>query len=78
MGILDSVGVLVSSIVASIILLVFAIISFFITVFIVEVGAELAGHSPSGDFIVLAASILATGAIVAGATPLTGLSGLSE
>nr|WP_225935310.1 hypothetical protein [Halobaculum magnesiiphilum] len=56
----------------------FAILSFFITVFIVQVGAGLAGYSPSGDFIVLSAAILATGAIVAGATPLSGLSGISE
>lgn len=77
-GILDPLGALVSSIIASIVLLIFAIISFFITVFIVEVGAGLAGHSPSGDFIVLSAAILATGAIVAGSSPLTGLSGITQ
>nr|WP_284032591.1 hypothetical protein [Halobaculum sp. DT31] len=64
--------------IASIVLLVFAILSFFITVFIVQVGAGLAGYSPTGDFIVLSAAILATGAIVAGATPLSGLSGITE
>ncbi|MFC6864411.1 hypothetical protein ACFQGE_13200 [Halomicroarcula sp. GCM10025817] len=78
MGLLDSFGALVSSIIASIVLLVFAILSFFITVFIVQVGAGLAGYSPSGDFVVLSAAILATGAIVAGATPLSGLTGISE
>ena len=78
MGILDSFGALVSSIVASIVLLVFAIVSFFVTVFIVQMGAGLAGYAPSGDFIVLSAAILATGAIVAGATPMSGLSGVSE
>jgi len=78
MGILDSFGALVSSIIASIVLLVFAILSFFITVFIVQVGAGLAGYSPSGDFVVLSAAILATGAIVAGASPLSGLSGITE
>ncbi|QZP36829.1 hypothetical protein [Halobaculum magnesiiphilum] len=78
MGFLDSFGALVSSVIASLVLLVFAILSFFITVFIVQVGAGLAGYSPSGDFIVLSAAILATGAIVAGATPLSGLSGISE
>lgn len=59
-------------------MLVFAIVGFFITVFIVQVGAGLAGFSPSGDFIVLSAAILATGAIVAGATPMAGLSGIHE
>ncbi|MXR41906.1 hypothetical protein GRX01_11235 [Halobaculum sp. WSA2] len=78
MGFLDSFGALVSSVIASLVLLVFAILSFFITVFIVQVGAGLAGYSPSGDFIVLSAAILATGAIVAGATPLSGLSGITE
>ncbi|WP_277556037.1 hypothetical protein [Halobaculum limi] len=75
MGLLDSFGALVSSIIASIVLLLFAIASFFLTVFIVQVGAGLAGYSPSGDFVVLSAAVLATGAIVAGATPMTSLSG---
>ncbi|MDZ7688947.1 MAG: hypothetical protein U5J64_09545 [Halobacteriales archaeon] len=74
MGVLDSFGALVGSIIASIVLLVFAIVSFFITVFIVQVGAGLAGYSPSGDFVVLSAAIIATGAIVAGATPMSSLS----
>lgn len=73
MSILDSFGGLVSSIVAAIVMLVFAILSFFVTVFIVQVGAGLAGLSPSGDFVVLSAALLATGAIVAGATPMTSL-----
>jgi hypothetical protein len=78
MAILDSFGALVSSIVAAIVMLAFAILSFFVTVFIVQVGAGLAGYSPSGDFVVLSAALLATGAIVAGATPMTSLSGISE
>ncbi|WP_246984456.1 hypothetical protein [Halorientalis marina] len=78
MGILDSFGALVGSIVASIVLLVFAIVSFFITVFIVQVGAGLAGYSPSGDFVALSAAVLATGAIVAGATPMSSLAGVEE
>ena len=78
MALLDSFGALVSSIVAAIVMLAFAILSFFVTVFIVQVGAGLAGYSPSGDFVVLSAALLATGAIVAGATPMTSLSGISE
>ena len=78
MGFLDSFGALVGSIVASLVLLVFAIVSFFVTVFIVQAGAGLAGYSPGGDFVVLSAAILATGAIVAGATPMTGLGGGTE
>lgn len=78
MGVLDSFGALVSSIVASIVLLVFAIVSFFITVFIVQAGAGLAGYSPSGDFVALSAAVLAGAAIVGGASPLTSLGGEAE
>jgi hypothetical protein len=78
MSILDSFGALASSIIAAVVMLAFAVLSFFVTVFIVQAGAGLAGYSPSGDFIALAAAILATGAIVAGASPLTGLGGVSE
>lgn len=74
MGILDSFGALVSSIIAAIVMLVFAILSFFVTVFIVQMGAGLAGASPNDGFVVLAAAILATGAIVAGARPMATLS----
>jgi len=78
MGFLDSFGALVSSIIAAIVMLVFAILSFFVTVFIVQMGAGLAGFSPTGDFVVLSAAILATGAIVAGASPMTSLGDVSE
>nr|WP_241239358.1 hypothetical protein [Halomicrobium mukohataei] len=72
---LESFGGLVSSIIASIIMLVFAILSFFVTVFVVNAGAGLAGVTPDeGGFIVLAAAIIAGAAIAAGAAPLTGLS----
>ncbi|SEN03409.1 hypothetical protein SAMN05216388_1001207 [Halorientalis persicus] len=73
MGLLDSFGALVGSIVASLVLLVFAILSYFVTVFIVQAGAGLAGYSPSGDFVALAAAVLAGAAIVGGASPLTAL-----
>jgi len=44
-------------------------------VFIVDVGANLAVDSPSPDFVTLSAAILSSGAIVAGASPMTGLAG---
>jgi len=75
MGVLDSFGALVGSIIASLVLLIFAILSFFVTVFIVDVGAGLADFDPTGDFVVLAASILAGSAIVAGASPMMALGG---
>ena len=46
--------------------------------FIVQVGAGLAGYAPSGDFVVLSAAILATGSIVTGATPMSSLSGIQS
>lgn len=73
MGVLESMGSLARGIVAAIVMLVFAILSFFVTVFIVNAGAGLAGFTPSGDFVVLAAAIIATGAIVAGAAPMASL-----
>lgn len=78
MALLDSFGALLSSIVAAIVMLVFSILSFFVTVFIVRVGASLGGYTPAGDFVVLSAAILATGAIMAGASPLTSLSTQSK
>lgn len=72
---LDSFGALVSSLVASVVPLVFAIVSFFVTVFVVRAGAGPARYSPSGDFAALSAAILASGAIVAGATSMTSLAG---
>lgn len=66
MGVLDSFGALVGSLIAAVVMLVFAIISFYITVFIVDAGASFAGLDPTGDYVTLSAAILATGAIVAG------------
>lgn len=79
MGFLNQFGELVRSIIAVIIMLVLAVISFYITVFIVQSGADIAGLSPGEDgFVVLAASILVAAAIVAGATPLSAIAGSEE
>lgn len=75
MGLLDSFGALASSIIVAIIMLVFAIISFYITVFIVGTGANFAGYSPDGNFVALSAAILAAAAIVAGSSPLAAVAG---
>lgn len=75
MSVLDSFGALVGSIIAALVMLVFAILSFFVTVFIVDAGAGLAGLDPGPDFIVLSAALLAAGAITAGSSPMSGLGG---
>jgi len=74
MGVLDSFGALVSSVIAFLLMIVLAIVSFYFVVFIVDVGAGLAGLSASGDFVVLSAAVLVAGAIVAGASPLAAAS----
>jgi hypothetical protein len=61
-----ALGNLVENFVAAVVMLVFAIISFFLTVFVVDTGANLANISPSGDFIVLSATILVASTILAG------------
>lgn len=78
MGVLDSFGVLAASIITALVMLIFAVLSFFVTVFIVQTGAGLAGYSPGGDFVVLSAAILSTGAIVAGASPVSGLANTDQ
>lgn len=78
MGLLDSFGELVGSIIAVIIMFVLAIISFFITVFIVDVGAGFAGFDPSGDYVALSAAVLTASAIMAGATPLGAIAGVEH
>ena len=47
-------------------MLVFAILSFFVTVFVISTGAQLAGYTPDGNFAVLSATILVASTIIAG------------
>lgn len=69
MGVLDSFGALASAVLAALVMLVFAILSVFVTVFIVDVAVDIAGLDPAEDgFIVLGASIIAAAAIIAGGT----------
>lgn len=75
MSVLNSVGELVGSVLAVALLLVLAVISFFVTVFIVDAGASLAGLDPGPDFVTLSAAVLTAGAVVGGATPLNALAG---
>lgn len=71
MGIADSFGALAASIVAAIVFLVFAILSLFVTVFIVDAAAGIGGLDPSDDFVVLGAAIIAAASIAAGGSGLT-------
>ena len=66
MGILDAVGSLASALLAGIVMLAFAILSLFVTVFVVDAAASIAGLNPDGGFVVLGATILAGTSILAG------------
>jgi hypothetical protein len=76
MGILDAFGSLASALLAGFVMLAFAVLSLFVTVFVVDVAASIAGLSPADGFVVLGATVLAGTAILAGgvgfATPEDG------
>lgn len=57
---------LLQTIATFLVLIVLAIVAFYITVFVVSTGAELAGYSPSGDFVVLSAALLVIAALFGG------------
>lgn len=66
MSVAGVLGDLVENVVAGTVMLVFAVLSFFVTVFVISTGAQLAGYSPDGNFAVLSASILVASTIIAG------------
>ena len=66
MGILDAFGSLASALLAGAVMLAIAILSLFVTVFVVDVAATIAGLTPADGFVVLGATILAGTAILAG------------
>lgn len=68
MGVLDAFGSLASAVIAAVVMLVFAILSVFVTVFIVDVAAGIADLSPDDGFVVLGGTIIAAAAILAGGT----------
>ncbi len=76
MGLLDAFGSLASALIAGIFMLVFVILSLFVTVFVVDVAASIAGLEPDDGFVTLGATILAAAVIIAGgvgfATPEEG------
>ena len=59
-------GGLLQTVATFVVLIVLAIVAFYITVFVVSTGAELAGYTPSGDFVVLSAALLVIAALFGG------------
>ncbi|WP_414837298.1 hypothetical protein ACK3SF_03455 [Candidatus Nanosalina sp. VS9-1] len=66
MSVKGALGDLVENVTAGVVMLVFAILSFFVTVFVISTGAQLAGYTPDGNFAVLSATILVASTIIAG------------
>ena len=64
--ILRILGGLVQTVVTFLVLIVLAILAFYVTVFVVSTGAGLAGYDPSGDFVVLSAALLVVAALFGG------------
>ncbi|ACM56181.1 hypothetical protein [Halorubrum lacusprofundi] len=65
-GILDAFGSLASALLAGFVMLAFAVLSLFVTVFVVDAAASIAGLNPEDGFVVLGATVLAGTAILAG------------
>ncbi|AGB14669.1 hypothetical protein Halru_0014 [Halovivax ruber XH-70] len=59
-------GSLLQLVVTVAVLVALGIAAFFVSVFVVSRGAWLAGYEPSGDFVVLAASLLVVAALLGG------------
>ncbi len=56
---------LVQAVVAFVVMIVLAIVSFFFTVFVVDYGASIAGY-PDNEFTVLSAALLTAAALLSG------------
>lgn len=59
-------GSILLSVLSFLVMIVLAILSFYITVFVVSAGAGFAGYDPSADFVVLSSALLVVGAILSG------------
>lgn len=66
MALTDVVADLVQTVITFAVLIALAILAFYVTVFVVSTGAGLAGYEPSGDFVVLSASLLVVAALLGG------------
>lgn len=66
MSVARALSELVESVVAFVVMILLGVISFFVTVFVVKTGSEMAGYTASGDFVVLSASLLVAASVLAG------------
>lgn len=66
MSVMKALSELIESVVAFVVMILLGVVSFFVTVFVVDAGANLANYSPSADFVVLSASLIVVASIIAG------------
>lgn len=68
MAVMNVVSDVIGNVVAAVLMLILAVLSFFVTVFIVSTGAQMAGFVPAqnGNFVILSATILVASAILSG------------
>lgn len=62
----DVLANLVENVAAFVVLILLGIVSFFVTVFVVVIGSDLANVTASGDFVVLSAALIVVASILAG------------
>lgn len=71
MGLAKVLSELMENAVAFVVMILLGIVSFFVTVFVVQAGSGLAGYSglnaPSADFVVLSSALIVVASILAGA-----------
>lgn len=74
----DALAGFVQNLVAFVLMFILAVVTFFITVFVVDLGAALAGYS-GNDYVVISAAVLVGAAIIAGGvSPISAISGVEE
>ncbi|WP_248516488.1 hypothetical protein [Salinarchaeum laminariae] len=72
------VGDIAGNLIAAALMIFLAVLSFFVTVFVVDAGASLAGYD-NNPYVVQSAAILAGSAIIAGGiAPIGALSGMGS
>ncbi len=59
---------LVGSVASFVVSILLSVLAFFITVFVVVQGADLANVAVEGDFVVLSAALIVAASIIAGGT----------
>lgn len=66
MKVTEALSDLLENTVAFVVLILLGIVSFFVTVFVVQTGAGIAGYSPSGNYVVLSSALIVAASILAG------------